>query len=74
MDTITVDGVDYPVAHVFSPERALIRLEETIVFVDKVGDGWELSGVPARPEEEIIFRALVGPDQTTTVVIPPGAG
>ena len=74
MDIITVDGIDYPVAHMFSPERALIRLEGPIVFVDKVGDGWQLSGVPARPEEETIFRALVGPDQTTTVVIPPDAG
>jgi hypothetical protein len=67
---VTVDGAEYEIEHSFSEERALVRFEGALVFVDRASDGvWELSGEPARDgEEKRVYHELIAPELDKTVV------
>jgi hypothetical protein len=70
MDSITmVDGKTYKVAHVFSDTRVIIDWDlGAFVLADKAPDGtWDLSGVPATPDEEVVVKQLNAPTNDTTV-------
>ena len=65
---LTFDGRSYEVLHQFDEVRAIIQFDGAIVFVDRNPLGaWELSGTPARPHEQDIFRSLV-PNGTSTTM------
>jgi hypothetical protein len=74
MQSVTVDGKTYGVAHAFSDVRAIIDFDGLFVFVDRNPDGtWDLSGVPARQDEKPVLAELVAPmrDQSVVKVTPP---
>lgn len=65
---ITLSGTDYDVAHTFGEARVLISFNGLYVFADLVGGAWELSGLPARPDEMAILKALTDPTNDQTIV------
>lgn len=66
---LVVEGQEYEVAHSFNESRALINFDGLYTFVDRAPDGtWELSGLPARPDEKPILDALIAPMKDKSIV------
>ena len=66
--TLNVSGTDMPLAHMFSPNRAIVDLGNQVYsLVDRDGDTWELSPQPANADERPVLLALVAasPDTVT---------
>jgi hypothetical protein len=58
----------YEVVHSFSPTRCLIKYDSLYVFADCDDRGvWDLSGVPASPEETEIMKTFTAATDDTTV-------
>ena len=69
---LNVSGVLMPLAHMFSPNRAIVDMGSDTArgvysLVDRSGDTWELSATPASADERPALKALVdaSPDTTT---------
>jgi hypothetical protein len=75
MITMT-NGDKYDAVHVFKGGmRAIINVDGAYVFVDYARGGYEMSGEPARPGDELdMLNALVRATEgtTTTVTAPDG--
>ncbi len=73
------NGDRYEAVHMFKGEmRAIVNVEGLYVFADRIApDGWELSGEPARPGDELemlnaLVRATEAAGTTVKVTDPDG--
>lgn len=74
MDSITVDGQTYRVAHSFSDSRVIIDMDGLFAFADKNPSGtWDLSGEPAHGDEKTVLNGLIAPmlDKSILTITPP---
>ena len=65
---IMLDGKNYTVVNQLRPDRAIIDYDGLFVLADLTGGSWDLSGVPASPDEEKILKDLCAPTNDKTIV------
>jgi hypothetical protein len=66
-DSVSVDGVKYPVKFITSPDRGLVDMGSgTLAVVVYTAEGWDWSPYPATLEETAFIEGQ--PDYGTTVV------
>jgi hypothetical protein len=66
--TITIDGVTIPVTHAFTPTRVLVAYEGLFVLADLQGGRWDLSAVPATPDEQVVLEGYLTATKDVTVM------
>lgn len=69
--TIWIGTMECPVEKFFGEARAIVAYEDAHVLADLVDGKWELSGEPASDEEAAVLKELIGPMDTTEVVVTP---